>query len=83
MKPQSGQTKLEGVADVRALGAIGVVELKHPVNMKSIQARFVEHGVWVRPFGKLVYVMPPYVMPAEQLKTLCRAIYQVLKSEGI
>lgn len=76
-------SELEGVADVRALGAIGVVELKQPVNMKTIQARFVEHDVWVRPFGKLVYVMPPYVMPAEQLKTLCRAIFQVLKSEGI
>lgn len=70
--------QLNGVADVRVLGAIGVVELEQPVDMKTIQPLFVEHGVWVRPFGKLVYVMPPYVMTDVELETLCSAIVKVL-----
>jgi len=70
--------QLAGVADVRVLGAIGVVELEQPVDMKTIQPLFVEHGVWVRPFGKLVYVMPPYVMTDVELETLCSAIVKVL-----
>ncbi|MBT00628.1 MAG: adenosylmethionine--8-amino-7-oxononanoate transaminase [Oceanospirillaceae bacterium] len=70
--------KLNNVADVRALGAIGVVELHEPVSLAEIQPRFVEAGVWVRPFGKLVYVMPPYVMSDEDLTSLCGAIVKVL-----
>jgi adenosylmethionine-8-amino-7-oxononanoate aminotransferase len=72
---------LKIVADVRVLGAIGVVELKEPVNMERIQPAFVEKGVWVRPFGRLVYVMPPYCINSEDLQTLCDAICKVLEED--
>ena len=71
---------LETVKDVRVLGAIGVVELKQAVDVAVVQKQFVELGVWIRPFGKLVYIMPPYIMKEEQLKQLCDAIYQVALS---
>jgi adenosylmethionine-8-amino-7-oxononanoate aminotransferase len=66
------------VADVRALGAIGVVELSAPVDMRSVQPMFVERGVWVRPFGSLVYLMPPFVMNDEDLATLTTAVVDVV-----
>ena len=66
------------VADVRVLGAIGVVELTHPVDMSSVQPMFVERGVWVRPFGKLVYLMPPFVMSAGDLTQLTDALVDVV-----
>jgi len=67
------------VVDVRVLGAIGVVELHEPVNMKSIQVAFVDQGVWIRPFGKLVYLMPPYIIGDDELAQLTRSIHHVLK----
>lgn len=70
--------ELEQVADVRVLGAIGVVEMREPVTMAQIQPQFVAEGVWVRPFGKLVYVMPSYVMSDADLQSLCGAIVRVV-----
>ncbi|MGA1007887.1 MAG: adenosylmethionine--8-amino-7-oxononanoate transaminase [Sedimenticolaceae bacterium] len=66
------------VAEVRVLGAIGVVELSHPVDMSSVQPMFVERGVWVRPFGKLVYLMPPFVMSSGDLAQLTDALVDVV-----
>ncbi|MEG2357954.1 adenosylmethionine--8-amino-7-oxononanoate transaminase [Acinetobacter sp.] len=69
---------LEYVQDVRILGAIGVVELKFNVDMQALQQQFVERGIWVRPFGKLVYVMPPYVISDAELNTLLQQLAAVV-----
>ena len=69
---------LDNVAEVRTLGAIGVIELKEPVDMRVIQPMFVERGVWVRPFGKLVYAMPPYIMQSADVATLTGAMVDVV-----
>jgi adenosylmethionine-8-amino-7-oxononanoate aminotransferase len=66
------------VAEVRVLGAIGVVELEKPVDMRRVQPLFVEQGVWVRPFGRLVYLMPPFIIEADELALLTRAVVQVV-----
>ena len=70
--------KFDSVAEVRTLGAIGVIELKEPVEMRVVQPLFVERGVWVRPFGKLVYAMPPYVMGSADVATLTAAMVDVV-----
>lgn len=71
---------LPGVADIRVLGAIGVVEMQTPVAVARIQARLVESGVWLRPFGRLIYTMPPYIISEAQLERLTTAVYQTLAS---
>lgn len=71
--------QLDSVGEVRVLGAIGVVEMLEPVDMHTIQPMFVEQGIWVRPFGKLVYVMPPFVMSPADLDILTARIHAVLK----
>ncbi len=73
--------ELPGVCEVRVLGAIGVVELHAPVDVDRLQPEFVALGVWLRPFGRLVYLMPPYVISDADLDVLCAAVVQVLRRQ--
>ena len=71
---------LNGVAEVRCLGGVAVIELQEAVNMPVFQSLLIENGIWVRPFGKLVYIMPPYVITDDELTTLCQALLKVVSS---
>ena len=68
----------DNVNEVRVLGAIGVIEMKQPVDMASITKEFVDAGVWIRPFGRLVYLMPPYIINRDDLTELINAVVKVL-----
>ena len=72
--------ELPNVVDVRTLGAIGVIELREPVDMKRVQPMFVERGVWLRPFGRLVYAMPPFIMESRDVAALTGAMVEVVAS---
>ena len=70
---------LDSVADVRVLGTIGVVEVRRPVDVGAFQRRCVDAGVWIRPFGRNVYIMPPYIITDEQLDHLCAALVELVR----
>ncbi len=72
---------MPGVADVRVLGSIGVVELRRPVDVGIFQKECVRRGVWIRPFGTRAYIMPPYIVSDTQLRTLCRKMIEILNDE--
>ncbi|MET0318832.1 MAG: aminotransferase class III-fold pyridoxal phosphate-dependent enzyme, partial [Rhodococcus fascians] len=76
----AGVGDMPGVADVRVLGGIGVVEMDEPVDMQRATDAAVGEGVWLRPFGKLVYTMPPYVCAAEDVARIARAIGAVART---
>ncbi len=71
--------ELPGVTDVRCLGAIGVVEVEGAVDVGVFQKECVRRGVWIRPFGRNIYVMPPYITPDEDLETLCREMTDIIR----
>lgn len=71
----------ENIADIRVLGSIGVIEMKRPVDVGVFQKKCVENGVWIRPFGTNVYIMPPYVISDDQLRTLCRKMLKIISDE--
>ncbi len=75
----AGASDIKGVSDVRVLGSIGVIEMEEPVDVGEFQKRCVERGVWIRPFGHNVYVMPPYVITDEQLDYLCEQMVELIK----
>jgi len=66
--------KQKSVSDVRIIGAIGVIEFESPLDMKVVQEELIENGVWLRPYGKLLYTMPPYVINDEELLTITKAM---------
>jgi len=71
---------LPQVADVRVLGAVGIVELKDVIDLPTMQQAFVDKGVWIRPFRNLIYIMPPYIITPQQLFQLTEAIFEVIKA---
>ena len=73
---------LSAVRDVRVLGAIGVIELHEPVELVSITQLFINLGVWIRPFGKLIYLMPPFIISENELSRLTEAVYTAIERES-
>jgi adenosylmethionine-8-amino-7-oxononanoate aminotransferase len=69
---------MPGVKDVRVKGAIGVVEMDAIGNLDALRARFVAEGVFVRPFGNMIYLTPAFTIPKDELKTLTDAVVKVV-----
>ncbi|WP_242882948.1 adenosylmethionine--8-amino-7-oxononanoate transaminase [Actinomadura litoris] len=76
----SAAADLPGVADVRVLGAIGVIEAREPVDVQAVQDIAMAHGVWLRPFGKLIYAMPPYVCTEDETTHIAAAMTAIAES---
>ena len=81
-KELSPANKFKNVNDVRVLGAIGVIEMKQAVDMKTITEAFVNAGLWVRPFGKLIYLMPPYIINDNDLRTLASTVVEIVMNHN-
>lgn len=75
LKAKLKQLKREDIQDIRYLGPIFCLEFKQTLNKKEVQDYFIEHNIWLRPFGNILYIMPPYIITQEQLTTLCEQIY--------
>ena len=83
MKQELAPAKeLPGVTDVRVLGSIGVVEVSRSVDVGRFQRECVKRGVWIRPFGRNVYIMPPYVMSDQDLRKLCQELIAIISDEN-
>ena len=77
--------EIDGVVDVRVIGAIGVIEMRHPIALDRVQARLLDRGVWLRPFGRLLYTMPPYVIQPDDLSAITDAMVdgaRILSTDG-
>ena len=83
LKEELGKgSEINYVNDIRVLGAIGVIEMKEAVDMKTLQPLFVENGIWIRPFGKLIYTMPPFIISDTELRFLCKQMIKTIKDYG-
>jgi len=73
--------KNKSVKSYRVIGAVGILEMEEKVNVGSIQKKFVEHGIWLRPFSNLIYIMPPYIITKKELKFLVKQLGIVINKE--
>lgn len=71
------------VEEVRVLGAIGVIEFKQPININTLQPYLVDQGVWLRPFGKLLYTMPPFIISQSELTNITRAMANAVQERAL